>query len=330
MPRLTVPRSTRTMYGSVTPASVVVVARSAGAGPTVYGLKHGFVGAGVGGFGSGSDALQFAAVVLYQSLYSVAMLHCASVAVVERPLALLAGVLPDAAWAIGVAHTHGAICEPASTGPPTGWLFTVNVADAPCAVAVITLLPFARPVTRPTMRFPDDARCANCAVTSRPPTLTLSAARPTPAVRLISTRASPPLTRSARFDSTLIFGASVGGGVPSSLPPHADSVPAATRPNTAALDHAAQCDATPRTPTAPLGPRRIQFLADIDVSSLMSRRSCVSERRWSRARRATRGRPYRAGRRLPRGRRVKASAVLASGNAACGRCCATPTVGPPD
>src|SRR5439155_924194 len=48
MPRFKVPRSTRTMYGTVTPAVVVVVARSAGAVPGAYGLKQLLVGAGAG------------------------------------------------------------------------------------------------------------------------------------------------------------------------------------------------------------------------------------------------------------------------------------------
>ena len=38
MPRLSVPRSTRTMYGTVTPADVVVEAtEAAGVVPTTYG-----------------------------------------------------------------------------------------------------------------------------------------------------------------------------------------------------------------------------------------------------------------------------------------------------
>ena len=63
MPRLIVPRSTRTMYGTVRPAVVVVVARSAGALPGVYGLKQLLVGGGVGGLGSGSAVEQGVFVV---------------------------------------------------------------------------------------------------------------------------------------------------------------------------------------------------------------------------------------------------------------------------
>src|SRR5260370_31832 len=55
MPRFKVPRSTRTMYGTVTPAVVVGVARSAGVVPGGYGLKQLLGGAGkrVGGEGAG-------------------------------------------------------------------------------------------------------------------------------------------------------------------------------------------------------------------------------------------------------------------------------------
>ena len=76
MPRFIVPRSTRTTYGTTRPASVVVVARSAGAAAAgSYGLKQGLAGgvAGAGavaavgdtgGLGSGRAKLQPAAVVL--------------------------------------------------------------------------------------------------------------------------------------------------------------------------------------------------------------------------------------------------------------------------
>ena len=50
MPRFIVPRSTRTMYGTVTPLLVVVDATdAAGVVPTTYGCRHEF--AGVVGFG---------------------------------------------------------------------------------------------------------------------------------------------------------------------------------------------------------------------------------------------------------------------------------------
>ena len=52
------------------------------------------------------------------------MLHCASVAVVVRPLALVAGELAVAAVGTGVAQIHGIDCEPSRTGPPLGWSVT--------------------------------------------------------------------------------------------------------------------------------------------------------------------------------------------------------------
>ena len=57
------PRSTRTMYGTVSPVVVVVIARSAGVLPSVYGLKQLFVGGAAGGLGSGSALEQPAVVV---------------------------------------------------------------------------------------------------------------------------------------------------------------------------------------------------------------------------------------------------------------------------
>ena len=63
MPRFIVPRSTRTTYGTVTPVVVVVVARSAGDEPGVYGLKQLFAGGAAGGLGSGNAAEQPGVVV---------------------------------------------------------------------------------------------------------------------------------------------------------------------------------------------------------------------------------------------------------------------------
>src|SRR5437773_10677417 len=59
------------------------------------------------------------------------MLHCASNADVDRPLAFDAGVLPDSATGVGVAQTHGWVCEPSSTGPPIAWLVMVSEARRP-------------------------------------------------------------------------------------------------------------------------------------------------------------------------------------------------------
>src|SRR5947209_1020871 len=59
------------------------------------------------------------------------MLHCASTAKVVRPLAFVAGVLPDAAVGAGVAQIQGWVCEPSNTGPPIGWLVIVSRARCP-------------------------------------------------------------------------------------------------------------------------------------------------------------------------------------------------------
>src|SRR5436309_14806882 len=100
MPRLIVPRSTRTMYGTVRPCVVVVLATSAALVVTgSYGCKQelaGVVGAGLAivGVGSGStnehppspDAAVTGTFVRKKSFNSVAILHCAPTAAVLRPL----------------------------------------------------------------------------------------------------------------------------------------------------------------------------------------------------------------------------------------------------
>src|SRR3981189_1344902 len=82
------------------------------------------------------------------------MLHCASTAVVVRPLAFDAGVLPDSATGVGVAQIHGVVCEPSSTGPPRGWLVIVRLARGrppPPALAWATkrFFPGTRPFSTP-------------------------------------------------------------------------------------------------------------------------------------------------------------------------------------
>src|SRR5713226_6095981 len=76
------------------------------------------------------------------------MLHwrvvSASYVNVERPLAFEAGVLPDSATGVGVAQTHGMVCEPSSTGPPRGWLVIVRLAKG---------RPLPRPLASATKRF---------------------------------------------------------------------------------------------------------------------------------------------------------------------------------
>jgi hypothetical protein len=46
------------MYGTVVPFVDVVIARSGGVTPTVYGLKQAFAGGGAGGLGSGNELEQ--------------------------------------------------------------------------------------------------------------------------------------------------------------------------------------------------------------------------------------------------------------------------------
>src|SRR5205085_2757972 len=81
------------------------------------------------------------------------MLHAASIALVDNPLALVLGVLPVPVVAVGVAQIHGCGCADSSTGPPIGALVIVSRAlpnTLSIARALITLAPFLRPVTRPT------------------------------------------------------------------------------------------------------------------------------------------------------------------------------------
>src|SRR5690242_7965883 len=136
------------------------------------------------------------------------MLHCASVAVVVRPLALVAGELAVAAVGTGVAQIQGIVCDANRIGPPFGWFVTVRRAlpKLPSlALAVIVLAPSLRPVTRPTMR--PSERFVNAELSSVPLTSTCRLdAEPTGGI-LTSTRTSPPETRSARFDKVVMVGA---------------------------------------------------------------------------------------------------------------------------
>ena len=88
MPRFAVPFSTRTMYGTVTPSVVVVVAISAASG--------GFVGS----YAVNCPVTPF----LYENVYCVGALHAASSGV-PRP-------------ASTVEQIHGCTCSPENTGPP--------------------------------------------------------------------------------------------------------------------------------------------------------------------------------------------------------------------
>jgi hypothetical protein len=136
-PRSSVPFSTRTTNGTVTPRSVVVVATSPG------------------GLAGSYDWNCPVAEDLYMYVYFVGALHCAS----------RGGPNPAAT----VPHTHGCTCAPANTGPPTGWfVIVIRVLDPSGRRALSTFGPAARPVTSPSKR--PSGRRANAEVTSRRPT----------------------------------------------------------------------------------------------------------------------------------------------------------------
>src|SRR5882762_2716407 len=131
------------------------------------------------------------------------MLHCASKAVVVRPLAFDAGVLPDSGTGVGVAQIQGVVCEPSSTGPPIAWLVMVSEARRPLDSARKSLRPGTMPVSTPRItRAVESAR--NMAVTSRPLSDSRTWFGATPFGTRTSISASPPLMRSARFDSVTI------------------------------------------------------------------------------------------------------------------------------
>ena len=100
MPRLMVPRSWRRMKGTVTPLSVVVKATSSAGAAGSYGLKQALAPVM-------PEQFDGAVVLLYQKWNSVAMLHCASVAKVVKPLGFLCGMLPLPGCGVGVAQTQG-------------------------------------------------------------------------------------------------------------------------------------------------------------------------------------------------------------------------------
>src|SRR5262249_17846355 len=106
----------------------------------------------------------------------------------------------------------GLACGPEKTGPPILWLLMLSVAPFfPPRSAVTTFGPSARPVTTPVTR--PLARRANALDTSRDPTATCRVCADPPAGSTISTKASPPLIRSARLERVLICSAPVGPGV---------------------------------------------------------------------------------------------------------------------
>src|SRR5213078_3648240 len=76
------------------------------------------------------------------------MLHWSSVAIVDRPLALVAGVSPLAADPVGVAHTNGLTCSPEITGPPILWLVITRYEPWPAPRSADRMFgPSAIPVT---------------------------------------------------------------------------------------------------------------------------------------------------------------------------------------
>src|SRR5688500_2602345 len=170
--------------------------------PPAYCLKHELLG---GVLASGKVVNeQLVAVVRYQTLKFVAILHCASTANVGKPLPLVAtGTDGDWGIAVGVAQTYGVICVPARTGPPIGWL--VMVSDAfgrprplPLASATNSFSPTRRPVSTPRM-VRAAASVRKCAVTSWPLRSSVTWCRGTVFGTLTSTRASPSLIKSARL-----------------------------------------------------------------------------------------------------------------------------------
>ena len=137
------------------------------------------------------------------------MLHCASTAKVVSPLAFDAGVLPDSATGVGVAQIHGVVCEPSSTGPPIGWLSDPRASPLagrcplPFESARNSFSPSTSPVSTPRIvRAASSVR--NAAVTSCPLSHSVTFFSGTFLGTRTSTSASPPLMRSARFDSVTI------------------------------------------------------------------------------------------------------------------------------
>ena len=166
------------------------------------------------------------------------MLHCASTALVVRPLALEAGLLPASATGVGVAQTQGCVCEPSRTGPPRAWLVIFRLAHGrplpwPLESATSVFSPTTRPVTTPR-KVRALSSATNDAPTSVPFNVSVTFFIGTVFGTCTSTRASPLLIRSARFDSVRISklnggrlgwaaaGAAAGFSAPP--PPHPASI----------------------------------------------------------------------------------------------------------
>src|SRR2546430_11083569 len=74
------------------------------------------------------------------------MLHCGSNAKVDRPLAFDSAPVAGSMAGVGVAQTHGWVCEPSSTGPPIAWLVMVSEARRPLESATKSLRPCTMPI----------------------------------------------------------------------------------------------------------------------------------------------------------------------------------------
>ena len=136
------------------------------------------------------------------------MLHCASSAKVDRPLALDAGVLPEAGAGVGVAQIQGCVCEPSRMGPPRTWSVSVRLARGrplplPLASATKVFSPGAMPVNTPrSVRL--SASATKRSPTSTPLSVSVTFVIGTVFGTSTSTSASPSLSRSARLDSVRI------------------------------------------------------------------------------------------------------------------------------
>src|SRR3954465_8876481 len=133
------------------------------------------------------------------------MLHWASTATVLRPLAFDAGVVPDAGTGVGVAQTHGIVCEPSRIGPPRGWFVIVRLAHGrarpwPLASATKRFSPRLMPASTP-LKVRADSSATKDDLTSVPLSVSITLCIGTFFGTRTSTRASPSLIRSARFDS---------------------------------------------------------------------------------------------------------------------------------
>src|SRR5689334_7940348 len=128
----------------------------------------------------GCRPLLLGSVDLYRNVYFAGWLQPASTA-------------PDG-------QRHGWTCGPENTGPSFGELTTLALAEKPGACTCTTLLPRRKPLTRATRR-PFASR-PNSAESPLPLALTETSESLVPAGSATATSTSPPLTRSARFDST--------------------------------------------------------------------------------------------------------------------------------